>query len=453
LSQGTLRHAALPPRDQRITGLEGPGSGWVAIADKDGEPWIALAQGSNTGADIAMADVARAPGDPADAARAGASINAFGLDLHRRLITDKQLDLGDRNVVFSPTSIALALAMARGGAKGETATEMDRVLYTAGWSELADGLNALEQALASRSGAWKDSEGSKELTLRTANAAFAQKGWTVEPAYLDAIASAFGSGLRLVDYVGDLPGARQTINKWVSDRTAKRIPELLGPDDLTPDTRLTLVNAIYLKAQWTEWFDEQLTKPARFTRLDGSRVKVPTMRRWGGQVLPYARGKDWQATELRYLGPDPSHQLAMLLVLPDDLKAFEASLTDKKLGRITAAVTAETERQADGVDCPGVPHDQQDATPRPHAVHAALRHRDASRDEDDPHGARDAAGVPGGCRGLHGDQWHRAVVHLDGHPPGQHRCRREGHRGRGGDCGRHGYGRWTECRQGHHSAT
>ena len=194
-----------------------------------------------------------------------------------------------------------------------------------------------------------------------ANAPFAQQGWTIEPAYLDALASAFGAGLRLVDYEGDLKAARETINGWVSDRTAKRIPELLGMDDLTVDTRLTLVNAIYLKAQWTEWFDKEATEPRTFTRLDGSKVKVPTMRRSGGQELPYAKGKGWQATELRYLGPDESHQLAMLLVLPDDLRAFEAGLTGSKLERITAAVTKASKLLRNGVDCPGVPANQQDA--------------------------------------------------------------------------------------------
>ena len=62
-----------------------------------------------------------------------------------------------------------------------------------------------------------------------------------------------------------------------------------------------LVNAIYFKAQWDRWFQDDATKPAPFTRLDGSRVDVPTMTRYGGQELPYARGDGWQATELRYL--------------------------------------------------------------------------------------------------------------------------------------------------------
>ena len=47
------------------------------------------------------------------------------------------------------------------------------------------------------------------------------------------------------------------------------------------------------------------------------------MTRYGGLELPYARGDGWQATELRYLSPDGGHQLAMTLILPTDLPAFE----------------------------------------------------------------------------------------------------------------------------------
>jgi serine protease inhibitor len=351
-----------------FVGLGGPGFGWVASADKNGDPWIVPATGATAGLGLAIAAVSRAPANPAEARPAAAAINAFGLDLHRALVADKALDLARKNLVFSPTSIELALAMARAGAKGPTATEMDKVLHAPGWNELASGLNALDQALASRDAKWTDSEGAKELTLRLANAPFAQRGWTIEPAYLDAIASAFGAGLRLVDYTGDLAAARQTINGWVSDRTAARIPELLGPMDLTPDTRLTLVNAIYLKAQWDVWFQENQTKPAAFTRLDGSRVNVPTMERWGGQDLPYARGAGWQASELRYLSPANSPQLAMLLVVPDDLAKFEAGLTAAQLEAIAAAVTKEERLLRQISACPGQPANEEGPGCYPYAL-------------------------------------------------------------------------------------
>ena len=92
----------------------------------------------------------RLPADPDDATAAAASITAFGLDLYRAMLADPELS--GTNVVFSPTSIALALGMARAGAKGATAAEMDDVLHTDGWDELGPGLNALDQAIVSRDG-------------------------------------------------------------------------------------------------------------------------------------------------------------------------------------------------------------------------------------------------------------------------------------------------------------
>ena len=298
------------------------------------------------GPGLAISTVARAPADPAAAKTAAASINAFGLDLFRKLLADPTLDLAQKNAVFSPTSIALALGMARAGAKGETASQMDAVLHTTGWDALGPGLNSLDQALASRDATWKDFEGIEHtLALRIANAAYGQQGWTIEQPYLDAIAAAFGAGLRLVDFIANREAARNAINAWVSDQTAKRIPQLLGPTDLDSRTRLVLVNAIYLKANWEQEFSADGTKPAPFTGLDGSPVTVPTMYTVGGggvtyRPIPYAHGSGWQAVELRYKGGAGygNAPLAMTLVLPDDLAAFEKSLNATQLERISSAL-------------------------------------------------------------------------------------------------------------------
>jgi serpin B len=317
------------------------------MAGKDGEAWIALADAPIPGIELAKADVARAPADPAAAKIAAASINAFGLDLLRAMLADPALGLADKNAVFSPTSIALALAMARAGARGETAAQMDAVLHTTGWDELGPGLNALEQALTSRNAMWRDEERdppTRELALRIANAAFAQSDWLIERAYLERIAATFGAGVRLVDYRTDYEAARKAINAWVGDQTEKRIPELIPAGILDELTRLVLVNAIYLRADWVTEFDLDSTKPAPFIRLDGSKVAVPTMEGWGGQEFPYAHGTGWQATELRYRGADGTAPLSMTLILPDDLAAFETALTGGQVGRITTTLDQQRQR-------------------------------------------------------------------------------------------------------------
>lgn len=319
--------------------------GWVAMADHDGTPWIALAGGPIAGLEVAISSVERTPAEPANARRAAASSNAFAVDAYRQLLRDAGLDLADKNAVFSPTSIALALGMTRAGARGQTAAEMDDVLHVAGWDELGPGLNSLGQALASRSERWTDYDGApREVALRIANTTFAQRGWGLEQDFLDAIAAAFGAGVNLVDYIADPDAARRTINAWVERETVGRIPELLAPPDVTSDTRLYLVNAIYMKAEWDEWFHEDGTEPRPFTRLDGSKIDVPTMVSYRGAlspVTPYVRGDGWRATELRYRTQEGHPPLAMTLIRPDDLVAFESGLSTDLLGEIVAALDAE----------------------------------------------------------------------------------------------------------------
>ena len=288
------------------------------------------------GIEFVVADVPRTMGTPEDEQAAAAAVNAFGLDLYGQMT--RQAAARGKNLVISPASIAVALAMARAGARGETAAQMDEVLKAVGSDEHAAWISSLDQALARVSGTFADSTGQRHsVTLRATNAAFAQRGIELVPAFLEALASRFGAGLRLVDYKSDPEAARLLIDGWVEKQTEGRIPELLKPQDVDTLTRLVLVNTIYLKAPWRLPFDPEDTKPGTFTRADGSRVKVPMMylksETGGIPYLPYAKGSGWRAVELPYLGDS----LAMTVIVPDDLAAFEAKLTPKLFGQVVAA--------------------------------------------------------------------------------------------------------------------
>jgi serine protease inhibitor len=274
----------------------------------------------------ATSQATRAAGLPEQAAQAAAAIDAFGFDFYKNDLTS------GGNAVVSPASIVLALSMAQAGARGETATQMDNVLHSAAGSGSGNGINSLDQALAGLSGAFRDAAGTdQQLTLRIANAPFAQRDLQLQGPFLDTLASKYGAGLRLVDFEKDPAGACKLIDSWVSDQTEGRIPRLL--DSLAAATRLVLVNAIYLKAPWQTPFDETATKNAPFTRLDGSQVSVPTMS-LGLSEGSYASGSGWQAVDLPYAGGS----LAMTIVVPDDLAAFEGSLDAARFAQITAAL-------------------------------------------------------------------------------------------------------------------
>jgi serpin B len=279
-----------------------------------------------TAAAVATSQATRAAGAADAAGQAAAAIDAFGFDLYGATLTSKG------NGVISPASVVLALSMAQAGARGETASQMDAVLRSALGSGGGNGINSLDQTLAGLSGTFKDRGGvGHQLTLRIANAPFAQLGLRLQQPYLDTLASRYGAGLRLVDYRNDPAGACRAIDGWVSDQTEGRIPKLL--DSLDPLTRLVLVNAIYLKAPWLKAFYEAETKDAPFTRPDGSQVSVPTMS-VGLDESRYASGTGWRAVEIPYINTS----LVMTIVVPDDLAGFERDLDAARFAQIASAL-------------------------------------------------------------------------------------------------------------------
>ena len=99
--------------------------------------------GGGTTGDIELAavNVAHVTGSTEDAAAAGSAINDFGMALYQRIAADDP----SANLVVSPASIALALSMARAGARGQTAAEMDAVLQRLGTDEHAAWVAALDR--------------------------------------------------------------------------------------------------------------------------------------------------------------------------------------------------------------------------------------------------------------------------------------------------------------------
>ena len=101
---------------------------------------------STPGALIASDLQRRSPDAPAgDVAAVAAGANAFAAAAYALLAAE------DGNLVYSPASIRLALAMTYAGARGQTAAEMAEVLrFDLADAALHAAFNALDQELASR---------------------------------------------------------------------------------------------------------------------------------------------------------------------------------------------------------------------------------------------------------------------------------------------------------------
>jgi serpin B len=288
---------------------------------------------SKDGVTMAASPIARvaASATRADILSAATGINAFGADLYAVLAQS-----GNGNLVFSPASIELALAMTYAGANGDTAVEMAKVLHFALQGDaLHQSFNSLDTLLESRSWQGKNDEGKDEgVLVKTANSLWGQKDLTFEKLFLDTLAKDYGAGMRLVDYRTAAEDARKTINKWVANQTNDKIEELVPAGALDALTRLVLVNAVYLDATWASQFDKGDTRDGSFTTLAGPAVTAPMMSQSAG--FPYAKGDGWQAVELPYA----RDQLAMLLIVPDQgrFKDVEAALATGLVDQAVAAL-------------------------------------------------------------------------------------------------------------------
>lgn len=242
----------------------------------------------------------------------------FGVDLYLRLAAERAGD-----VVCSPWSVLVALAMLAQGARGTTAQEILAALDAQDAGELATRVGRVEQAL-----------GQRTADLASAGSLWGQRGIRWEAAFLEVLQREFGAGLREVDYART-EEARLAINAWASERTHERIPEIIPEGLLTPASRLTLVNALYFKAAWATPFSEHATRPQEFHRLDGSVVTVPMMS--GDRTVGHAAGPGWVAIDLPYL----DDELAMAVVVADTgrFPELEQGLTGAWLSSLLTSFT------------------------------------------------------------------------------------------------------------------
>lgn len=249
--------------------------------------------------------------------------NAFALDLYQSLRSK------DGNLVYSPYSISLALAMTYAGARGETESQMMQTLHLLPQDKLHPALNALDLELAQRSAA--GSNDATPLQLNIANAVWAEQTFPFLQSYLDLLAQNYGAGIQLADFINQYEAVRKEINGWVSNETNDKIQDLLPEGVLKPSTRMVLVNAIYFKADWMTPFDPNNTHDAPFHLLDESEVQVKMMSESFSGV-PYVQGDDYQAIGLPYQGETAE----MVIIVPDEgqFEEFESTLDIQKLNEI-----------------------------------------------------------------------------------------------------------------------
>jgi serpin B len=277
------------------------------------------------------------------------SLSGFAFALWQGLRGDPSTK---NNFAFSPTSISLALGMAYAGAQGNTASQMQSAMHVASSSDVYfRSLNWLDEQLESRadaalkqvqtlyasSGSPGSAPDPANFRLHVVNACWGDRTFTFEQPYLDILATDFGSGVHLADFRTQPDTERLAINAWVSQETLNQINDLIPQGAIDTTTRTVLVNAIHLKLPWYDPFLETSTKPALFTKTDGSTVSVSFMNKGG--YLPYAEDDTTQAVAIPLAGS--SVQLVVFLPkATSSLAGFEDSLAQGHATTLVAGMTS-----------------------------------------------------------------------------------------------------------------
>ncbi|WP_197503968.1 serpin family protein [Mycobacterium sp. 852014-50255_SCH5639931] len=259
--------------------------------------------------------------------------NGFGLDLFRRMCA-----VSEKNLVFSPLSLGIALSMAYAGAAGDTAAEMKTVLRDPfGNDTYYRAMNQLLLDLRSRNRAPVSDTDPRSIELAMVDAVWLQQGMNIRAPFLDVLASHYDAGVHLADFTANPDGERVAINNFAGDATKGQIRDLIPPGAIDAFTRAALLNAAYLKASWERPFSKELTVDGSFRVTPQSTITVPMMRKVTG-AMRYASGPNFQAVELPYVGGD----LKMLIVLPAEgqLQAVRNSMDDAWFRTVAFADTA-----------------------------------------------------------------------------------------------------------------
>lgn len=231
---------------------------------------------------------------PAQQKRVGQD-NAFSFELMKRTLEKSD----EQNVFISPLSVSLCLGMVWNGAVGETKSQMENALQMNALSsdEINDYYKLMQTTLPAIDHATK---------LNIANSIWYSEGFVVKPDFQKINADYFNATSSGLDFAS--PNALNVINGWAKEKTNGLIPKVL--DEISPDARMILMNAIYFKGSWVQKFDVKNTREADFFNEDGTVNKVNMMNQQ--HDFSYSEDETAQYLDLPY----GNKAFSMTVVLP-----------------------------------------------------------------------------------------------------------------------------------------
>lgn len=224
------------------------------------------------------------------------------------------------NVLISPLSVLLALAMTANGAAGETLTQMEELLG-GGMSiaELNEYLYTYAQSLP----------GGEKAKLNIANSIWFRdsESLRVEQDFLQTNADYYGATARKSAFNEQ---TKNEINSWVRENTDGMIEEIIS-GDIPISAVMYLINAIVFDAEWATHYSLEDISDGFFTTADGTKQTVSMM--WS-EENSYLEGRNAAGGAVGFVKAYAGGDYSFAAILPNpgvDINAYMAAMTGENL--------------------------------------------------------------------------------------------------------------------------
>ena len=240
----------------------------------------------------------------------------FQMRLAVELFQSSVLESKDENVLISPLSIQLALAMTANGADGNTKAEMEALL--GGEISLED----LNEYLYSYVNNLPSAE---KYKLQIANSIWFRDDegrLQVEKGFLQKNADYYGAQAYKAVFDDQ---TLKDINNWVKDHTDGMIDSIL--DQIDEDAVMYLINALVFDAEWQHVYDKSDVYKGKFTNIGGTEKQVDMMH---SEETVYLQDEN----AIGFMKPYSGSKYNFAVLLPNegvDIYEYIAGLTGESL--------------------------------------------------------------------------------------------------------------------------
>jgi serpin B len=241
----------------------------------------------------------------------GSGLQDFALRFVRESLSASD---GQENVVVSPFSAGVLLSSLANGCSGQTLQEMC-ALMNQKESDL-NTLNSYQRKIAAQLGSADDS-----VCFLSNNALWMQYELPVYLSFINDSKNFYSTEVEAIDFADQAAGG--TINRWCREKTKGLIERIV--EDGPMECVLSMANALYFKAPWTDGFHEEGTKPGTFTNQDGTEKEVQMMHRKDQFFVRYAKAVSFDLAALDF-GQYSHKNYSMVFGLPHKGVSLKACL-------------------------------------------------------------------------------------------------------------------------------